>query len=169
MTKNFKSISIIVLTFFSKLTELICRKSYLNLNFEFIVHRLLKYMSHYTLNALECLNEVNFPLKGIMHPAGVLSDGSFENQTWEKYEETFQPKVKGAWNFHNLTKDTHLEFFVLFSSALSCVGGLAQSNYCAANSFLDHLATHSAREAYLVLQLIGDSGEKLEWPRQLKH
>jgi NAD(P)-dependent dehydrogenase (short-subunit alcohol dehydrogenase family) len=50
------------------------------------------------------LSSMNIPpLRGIMHAAGVLSDASFANQTWGKYERTFHPKINGGWNLHTLT------------------------------------------------------------------
>jgi NADPH:quinone reductase-like Zn-dependent oxidoreductase/thioester reductase-like protein/ubiquinone/menaquinone biosynthesis C-methylase UbiE len=92
---------------------------------------------------LESIKSQGLPqLRGIMHAAGVLSDASYENQTWEKYETAFHPKVRGGWNLHLLTKDYPLEHFVMFSSAAASLGSLGQSNHCAANTFLDHLAFH---------------------------
>ena len=80
------------------------------------------------------------PLRGIIHAAGVLDDGVLQNQTWEKFATVMAPKVQGAWNLHNLTLDTPLDFFVLFSSVASLLGSPGQANHSAANAFLDAFA-----------------------------
>ncbi len=80
------------------------------------------------------------PLRGVVHAAGVLDDGIVSQQNWERFERVLTPKVNGTWNLHLLTKNQPLDFFVLFSSATSLVGSAGQSNYTAANGFLDGLA-----------------------------
>ncbi len=80
------------------------------------------------------------PLKGIIHAAGAIADGTLPQQTWQKFAKVLSPKVQGAWNLHRLTQDTDLDFFVLFSSGTSLLGFAGQSNYIAANTFLDRLA-----------------------------
>jgi acyl carrier protein len=82
------------------------------------------------------------PLWGIMHAAGVLSDASFANQTWEKYEKTYHPKVKGGWNLHRLTLEYSLEHFVMFSSFTALLGSAGQSNHSSATFFLDSLTAY---------------------------
>lgn len=80
------------------------------------------------------------PLSGVIHAAGVLDDGVLQKQNWQRFVKVMKPKVQGAWNLHQLTKEQPLDFFVLFSSAASLLGSLGQGNYCAANAFLDSLA-----------------------------
>ena len=80
------------------------------------------------------------PLRGIIHAAGVLDDGVLSSQNWERFEKVMAPKVQGAWNLHTLTQHNSIDFFILFSSAASLLGSIAQANYAAANSFLDALA-----------------------------
>ncbi len=80
------------------------------------------------------------PLAGIIHAAGVLDDGVLVQQTWGRMKQVMAPKVTGAWNLHELTRDTPLDFFLLFSSVASVTGSLGQSGYAAANAFLDVLA-----------------------------
>ncbi|HQT20565.1 MAG TPA: SDR family NAD(P)-dependent oxidoreductase [Polynucleobacter sp.] len=80
------------------------------------------------------------PLKGVIHCAGMLADNLLANFSWEQFVLAFDAKVKGAWNLHQLTLDSKLDFFVLFSSAASVLGNQGQANYSAANAFLDQLA-----------------------------
>ena len=80
------------------------------------------------------------PLKGVIHAAGVIEDGILIQQTWQRFDGVFAPKVQGGWNFHELTRGMALDFFVLFSSASSLIGSGGQSNYVSANTFLDMLA-----------------------------
>ncbi|CAL8109977.1 unnamed protein product [Orchesella dallaii] len=85
--------------------------------------------------------ELGFPpLRGVMHAAGVLSNNLLDNQTWEKFELTYNPKVNGSWNLHDLTKDYLLEHFVLFSSMAATLGSPGQTNHAGSNSFEDGLA-----------------------------
>lgn len=79
-------------------------------------------------------------LRGVIHAAGVLDDGILLEQTWTRFETVMAPKVDGAWNLHTLTHAMQLDFFVLFSAGAALLGSAGQSNYAAANSFLDGLA-----------------------------
>jgi len=83
-----------------------------------------------------------YPLRGVVHAAGVLDDGLLTNQSAERFYEVLAPKVAGAWNLHSLTRDLALDFFVLYSSAAALLGSPGQGSYAAANAFLDALAHH---------------------------
>ncbi|MBW0017712.1 MAG: SDR family NAD(P)-dependent oxidoreductase, partial [Mycobacterium sp.] len=82
-----------------------------------------------------------YPLKGVIHSAGVLDDGLISALTPERVDGVLRAKVDGAWNLHELTRHLNLSAFVVFSSMAGVVGTPGQGNYAAANSFLDGLAT----------------------------
>ncbi|MEO1467175.1 MAG: KR domain-containing protein, partial [Cyanobacteria bacterium J06633_1] len=73
---------------------------------------------------------------------GILKDGLLQNQTWANFQQVISPKVAGAWNLHQATKDLELDFFILFSSVASLIGSPGQSNYTVANAGLDAIARY---------------------------
>jgi short-subunit dehydrogenase/acyl carrier protein len=93
-------------------------------------------------NLIELIKNTMPPLKGIFHTAGVVDDGIISQQNWERFEKVFAPKVQGSWNLHEATKEMNLDYFVLYSSIVSVLGLAGQSNYAAANAFMDGLSAH---------------------------
>lgn len=64
-----------------------------------------------------------------------------------KYWHTgIDPKVQGTWHLYNslraFNRDANLDFFLMTSSVSGSVGTATESNYCAANHFLDAFARH---------------------------
>ncbi len=76
-------------------------------------------------------------LKGVIHGAMVLDDDFLQSLSPERMEKVLAPKVRGAWNLHQLTLEMPLAFFFSFSSVSSLIGNPGQANYVAANCFLD--------------------------------
>ena len=84
------------------------------------------------------------PIRGVVHAAGVIDDGTLLRLDYARFSAVMAPKAAGAWNLHALTLDDPLEDFILFSSAASLLGSPGQGNYAAANAALDALA-HARR------------------------
>lgn len=80
------------------------------------------------------------PLAGVIHSAGIVDDVLLAQQSWDRFEKVLAPKVRGAWNLHALTHTLPLDFFVMFSSIASVLGGSGSANHSAACAFLDALA-----------------------------
>lgn len=82
------------------------------------------------------------PIKGIVHAATVINDGLIRNMDADQIRSVLAPKALGARYLHDMTLDTPLDFFILFSSATTLFGNPGQGNYVAANACLEALAKH---------------------------
>lgn len=81
-------------------------------------------------------------LKGIIHAAGVLEDAPIEQMNRESFLKVITPKIQGSLNLHKQTAQMYLDFFVCFSSMSSFIGTHYQSNYAAANAFMDAIVVY---------------------------
>ncbi|KQY07095.1 polyketide synthase [Mycobacterium sp. Root135] len=88
------------------------------------------------------LDGLDQPLSAIVHAAGVLDDAVVGSLTPERVDPVLRAKVDAAWNLHELSRETNVAAFVMFSSMAGVVGSAGQANYCAANTFLDALSAH---------------------------
>lgn len=88
-----------------------------------------------------CLESGNC-LGGVVQAAMGLHEALFSRMTSEQWQTAMQPKWKGTWNLHKALEghDQDLDFFLLTSSLTGSVGTATESNYCAANGFLDAFA-----------------------------
>lgn len=79
-------------------------------------------------------------INGIVHGAGVPGGGAIQRKTVQEVERILAPKVTGTLVLNEIFKDVELDFFILFSSLASILGGFGQADYTAANAFLDAFA-----------------------------
>jgi myxalamid-type polyketide synthase MxaC len=93
------------------------------------------------------------PIRGVIHAAGVLDDGPLVEQTLERLQRVFAPKVQGALNLHAVLASHPLEFCVFLSSVSALYGTSGQSSYAAANAFVDALALHRKAHSLPALSL----------------
>jgi len=91
-------------------------------------------------------------LKGIIHSAGILHDALLSQQEWSYFEEVFAPKVSGASLLHQYSLKQPLDFCVFYSSAAS-LGNPGQTNYSAANAYLDALAHYRRQQGLPALSI----------------
>ncbi|WP_176560069.1 SDR family NAD(P)-dependent oxidoreductase [Brevibacillus dissolubilis] len=101
-------------------------------------------------------------LTGIIHAAGTLNDGYIRTKSHSAIRDVLSPKVAGIVNLDEASRHHRLEFFASFSSNVSELGNPGQSDYAAANGFMD---AYSAYRDELVL--IGQRHGKtlsVNWP-----
>ncbi|MBU1210553.1 MAG: type I polyketide synthase [Alphaproteobacteria bacterium] len=93
-------------------------------------------------SAIHSLAACDKPLRGIVHAAVVYDDALLTNMTAKRIRQVLAPKIAGGLNLTRALEGcgAQLDFFVSFSSLAQVVGWAGQSNYAAANSFLDGLA-----------------------------
>jgi NADP-dependent 3-hydroxy acid dehydrogenase YdfG/acyl carrier protein len=94
------------------------------------------------------IKEMQRPLTGIMHAAGVSLNNNIINQTPEQFEKVLLPKVNGTQNLDEEVRKgkINLDFFLLFSSVSGALGSASTSSYTAANYFLNEYAKRGRRE-----------------------
>ena len=80
------------------------------------------------------------PLRGVVHCAGTLADGTLREQSRSAFETVATPKVAGTVALHHALRGHDLDFFVLFSSAAAVLGAAGQANYAAANAAMTAVA-----------------------------
>jgi acyl transferase domain-containing protein/acyl carrier protein len=95
------------------------------------------------------------PLRGVVHAAGTLDDGLVTEQTWERFSGVFAGKALGALHLDRATQEVPLDFFVVYSSLASLFGASGQSNYAAANGYVDGVV--AARQSR------GLTGVSVQW------
>ena len=94
---------------------------------------------------------------------------------YDNWIQSTRPKVQGTMNLHKALEHAPLDFFVMTSSVSGILGTPGQSNYAAANSYLDSLARHRALKVQkansLILSMVlgvGYVAEHLELEENIK-
>lgn len=84
------------------------------------------------------------PVAGIAFGPLVLQDVMLKNMDHQMMDMVLKPKVQGARILHERfseqTGSKALDFFIMFSSIVAVIGNPGQSNYGAANAYLQALA-----------------------------
>ena len=101
-------------------------------------------------------------LHGVIHGAGLSRDRLFRNKNMSDFRAVAAPKVTGTLTLDLATAEEPLDFFIMFSSAASVLGNIGQSDYAAANSFMDGFATH--REGFCRAGKRHGKSLSINWP-----
>jgi acyl transferase domain-containing protein/acyl-CoA synthetase (AMP-forming)/AMP-acid ligase II/acyl carrier protein len=100
-------------------------------------------------------------IDGVLHAAGVLRDGLLARKTAEEFQAVLAPKVAGMRNLDEATRALPLDFFACFSST-AALGNIGQTDYAAANAYLD--AAAARRDALVAQGLRQGRTVAVGWP-----
>ncbi|WP_030544298.1 type I polyketide synthase [Streptomyces albus] len=95
------------------------------------------------------------PLRVVLHLAGVNDDQAFDRLGADSFDTVFAAKARGAANLVEALADHELDALVFFSSASAVLGSAGQTNYAAANGYLDGLA--------MTLRAAGTPATSVNW------
>ncbi len=93
------------------------------------------------------------PINGIVHCAGVAGDGFIIRKEEENFNNVLAPKIQGTWNLDRVTENDNPDFFVMFSSITSIMGGQGQGDYTAANAYMDSFAAFRSKQGKRTLSI----------------
>ncbi|KAA9373068.1 SDR family NAD(P)-dependent oxidoreductase, partial [Microbispora cellulosiformans] len=97
----------------------------------------------HAVEALIASIPADHPLTAVIHAAGITHDTPLHTLTPNHHlHPVLAPKIDGATHLHHHTRHHNPAAFILFSSISGLLGGAAQANYAAANTFHDALAHH---------------------------
>lgn len=86
-------------------------------------------------------------IDGVFHLAGVIDDRLIINKNPADIKRVLEPKIGGALNLWRLPLALRPGFICNFSSLSGLVGNIGQSDYAAANAFLDALSSYCSVDA----------------------
>ncbi|KAH7316948.1 polyketide synthase-like protein [Stachybotrys elegans] len=120
--------------------------------------------------SISASKELGGPIGGVLQAAMGLHEDLFGKMSSEAWHESVRPKWAGTWNLHAALDghDEALDFFVMMSSMNGTIGIPTESNYCAANAFLDSFArwrrSNGKPAVSLALGMVSDVGYVHENP-----
>ncbi|MGC6177117.1 SDR family NAD(P)-dependent oxidoreductase [Lacrimispora sp. 38-1] len=87
-------------------------------------------------------------IHGVIHCGGKNDDKLLMSKDWSAFTEVMNPKILGTCHLNELTRKEPLKFFVSFSSIVSIIGNIGQSDYAYGNGVLDTFMDYRKRNAY---------------------
>ncbi|WP_191559490.1 type I polyketide synthase [Metabacillus idriensis] len=83
-------------------------------------------------------------IHGIINATMDLDESFLEHQEKTRFLQTMKSKIHGTWVLNEVTKEQELDFFLLFSSVSSFLGGEGLGSYAASNAFMDQYAKYQS-------------------------
>ncbi|KAI0515152.1 hypothetical protein F5B22DRAFT_647032 [Xylaria bambusicola] len=93
------------------------------------------------------------PAGGVVNGAMVLDDCLFAQMTIETWNRVLHPKTIGSANLDTVFSEPDLDFFIMTSSFAAIGGHAGQSNYAAANMYMNGLAAQRRKRGLVGMAL----------------
>jgi acyl transferase domain-containing protein/thioesterase domain-containing protein/acyl carrier protein len=94
--------------------------------------------------ALEAIAAEFGPINGVFHGAGLIDDAPLSVKELASAHKVMAPKTDGGAHLNALLPDGALDLFAVFSSSSVVLGSAGQTDYIAANAYLEALAASRA-------------------------
>jgi len=85
-------------------------------------------------------------ITGIIHGSGIIKDNFISKKSLDEIEQVLSPKVKGLTYLDEATAGFNLDFFITLSSIAGTLGNVGQTDYSAANGFMDAYIHNRAQQ-----------------------
>ena len=107
-----------------------------------------------------CVDSIPGPIGGVVQAAMGLDEAIWSSMSNKSWHTSVAPKVQGTWNLHNATLShepskaiNSVDMFLMTSSVAGSVGTATESNYTAANSFMDNFAKYRRTQGLPALSI----------------
>ena len=101
-------------------------------------------------------------INGVIHAAGAIADAPFSVKSLDEAHTIMAPKIIGAQNLAELLPDGSIDLFAVFSSSSVVIGPAGQSDYIAANAYLEALAAERSDGLSIAWSIWRDIGMAAE-------
>jgi acyl transferase domain-containing protein/acyl carrier protein len=90
-------------------------------------------------------------IHGIIHAAGIAGDGFILRKNMKQFQQVISPKIQGTFILDRLTRQDKPDFMIFCSSITAFLADAGQSDYTAANSYLDSYAAFRTKMGFKTL------------------
>jgi hypothetical protein len=92
----------------------------------------------------QAIEESTHAIGGVVQASMAIHVSLFKDMDNPTWHAGLVQKIQGTWNIHHAleAQDAALDFFLMLSSITGSVGTATESNYCAANAFLDAFGSY---------------------------
>lgn len=100
------------------------------------------------MHMVEAIKQQYGDIRGVIQCAGKTDDQLMMNKKWECFYDVIESKILGTFILNEITQKEPLKFFLVFSSIVSVIGNIGQSDYAYGNGVLDSFIEYREKNGY---------------------